>query len=1091
MHSTSARRFAFAVLLLVALTVGRSAGAQPFTFIVNSAADLQDGNTGDGVCDTGVGGIRSGSCTLRAALEETQSTSRHPGNRIHFNIPGGGVPKIRPRGDLFGPLGTFCGVTIDGTTQPGTHLVELDGLNAGVPLGGLPLSGLELSGSPTGQGITVRGLVINNFDRHGILIQESGGPCNAGQGDPNLIESNFIGTDPTGLIARPNGMDGVHITKMGNNLIGNATGGDNLISGNRGNGVVIEGKESVDNYVRSNFIGTNLNNNDALPNEQSGVVIRDQAKGTFIGGSSIPPMRAPGNTIGGNREHGVYLVGQGVADNFIQGNHIGVLRPNGGHGVFIDRGNNNVVGDRVARDPNAKNLITNNRGDGIRIIGPAAIGNYLAINSVFDNGGLGIDLGGDGVTPNDALDADTGPNTLLNFPESFLPLPDGSIQVNVHGPAGGSVSVDFFVSVGCDPSGFGEGQTYIGTLAGVMMDARGNGSARFIPTAPVQGGLFLTAMAWDPASENFSEFSRCASIIQPPPPPPPPPPSCSTLVTGTQDSGAGSLRSAIECANARPGLDTITFNIPGSGSQSIHLTSSLPTISDPVIIDGYSQPGANAASDPPVLLIELEGSGAGPSADGVRIAAPGSVITGLVVTAFNGNGVVIEDAALSRIEANIIRSNGGAGIAVRGNGADGNRLTRNALSGNDGLGIDLDDDGVTPNDPTDADVAANDGMNFPVIGFATGGASQTAVGLTLQSRPSTRFTIELFSTPACDPTGHGEAATFQGTTALTTDGSGRADAIETLNRAIPAGHFMTATATDPEGNTSELSACVAVATANQAPVLAPLPPLTRGEGSLVSFTARASDPNVGDQLRFSLAPNAPSGASIDPASGLFAFTPPDGPATYTITVRVNDSGDPSLSDEKSFVLTVTNVSPVASAGPDRTVTAGTPLLLTGTFTDPGTDTHTFGWQVTNSLGQVVATGTGQSLTFTPSVAGTYTATFTVTDDDGAQGTDGASITATTATPEFAIARPDIYFAARNTRLTVRAPGVLRNDFSSAGSPLTAQLLRGPRSGTLTLAPDGSFIYVPRPGFRGFDFFFYRAVNSNASSNPTLVILLVL
>src|SRR5262249_54355953 len=149
-------------------------------------------------------------------------------------------------------------------------------------------------------------------------------------------------------------------------------------------------------------------------------------------------------------------------------------------------------------------------------------------------------------------------------------------------PVGGSVSVDLFVSVQCDPSGFGEGQTYIGTLPGVMMDDKGNGSGRFLPTTPIQGGLFVTAMAWDPASENFSEFSRCVSIIQPPPPPPPPPPTCSTLVTGTQDSGAGSLRAAIECANTRPGPDTITFNIPGSGSQSIHLTSSLPTISDPV-----------------------------------------------------------------------------------------------------------------------------------------------------------------------------------------------------------------------------------------------------------------------------------------------------------------------------------------------------------------------------------------------------------------------------------------------------------------------------------------------------------------------------
>src|SRR4051794_13981404 len=63
------------------------------------------------------------------------------------------------------------------------------------------------------------------------------------------------------------------------------------------------------------------------------------------------------------------------------------------------------------------------------------------------------------------------------------------------------------------------------------------------------------------------------------------------VVTTTADSGPGSLREAIETANAAPGLDTITFAIPGSGVQTIQPLSALPTITDPVIVDGTSQPG--------------------------------------------------------------------------------------------------------------------------------------------------------------------------------------------------------------------------------------------------------------------------------------------------------------------------------------------------------------------------------------------------------------------------------------------------------------------------------------------------------------------
>src|SRR4051812_26052572 len=86
-------------------------------------------------------------------------------------------------------------------------------------------------------------------------------------------------------------------------------------------------------------------------------------------------------------------------------------------------------------------------------------------------------------------------------------------------------------------------------------------------------------------------------------------------VINTKDSGAGSLRQAILDSNASAGvLDTISFNIPGTGVKTISPASPLPAITDPVIIDGYTQPGSSentlAVGDNAVLHIEINGTNA-------------------------------------------------------------------------------------------------------------------------------------------------------------------------------------------------------------------------------------------------------------------------------------------------------------------------------------------------------------------------------------------------------------------------------------------------------------------------------------------------
>ena len=122
---------------------------------------------------------------------------------------------------------------------------------------------------------------------------------------------------------------------------------------------------------------------------------------------------------------------------------------------------------------------------------------------------------------------------------------------------------------------------------------------------------------------------------------------------------------------------------------------------------------------------------------------------------------------------------------------------------------------------------------------------------------------------------------------------------------------------------------------NQPPVLAAIANQTVNEGSLLQFTAMATDADrPANTLTFSLDSGAPAGASINATTGLFRFTPTDGPGSYPITVRVSDNRSPALSDAKTFTLTVNNIAPTA-AFTGATVTLGSAATIRcSSVTDP-------------------------------------------------------------------------------------------------------------------------------------------------------------
>lgn len=246
---------------------------------------------------------------------------------------------------------------------------------------------------------------------------------------------------------------------------------------------------------------------------------------------------------------------------------------------------------------------------------------------------------------------------------------------------------------------------------------------------------------------------------------------------GGCDASHCSLREALAATNGSPGPDTITFNIPGGGPHTISPQSPLPTIVDSITLNGLSQPGASCSNP----LIELEGGQAGAGTDGLALAGGSSVLQGLIINSFGGNGISVASS--------------------------GNRLQCNSIFNNSGLGIDLAPPGLTPNDLGDSDSGANDLQNFPTL------IDASVIGVNLQitgvfnGQPNQDYELEFFVSPSCDPAGHGEGEQLVDTLTDTTNGIGNFAFMIVTPGIAPAGQFVTATATDDNGNTSEFSAC--------------------------------------------------------------------------------------------------------------------------------------------------------------------------------------------------------------------------------------------------------------------------------------------
>jgi len=206
----------------------------------------------------------------------------------------------------------------------------------------------------------------------------------------------------------------------------------------------------------------------------------------------------------------------------------------------------------------------------------------------------------------------------------------------------------------------------------------------------------------------------------------------------------------------------------------------------------------------------------------------GTQIDGVTPLPNSSHGVLIYSNAADNLvggraagAGNTIAHNEASGVDLRGDAGTGNTVTGNSILGNAELGINFcadydvdnmvcnDSTAVTPNDPDDPDTGANNLQNFPVLTAVHSG--RTVDGI-LDSISSSDFTVDFYASPVCDASGSGEGEIYLGTDTVTTDAGGDVAFSITLASASPAGWFITATATDAGGSTSEFSQCVGILT---------------------------------------------------------------------------------------------------------------------------------------------------------------------------------------------------------------------------------------------------------------------------------------
>jgi hypothetical protein len=587
----------------------------------------------------------------------------------------------------------------------------------------------------------------------------------------------------------------------------------NVISGNGRNGVAISGGN--DNRVAMNYIGTDLTGEVDLGNGSNGVLITGGAANNLIGGEASggnnptngdfvqPPL---GNVISGNDANGVLIVGKATG-NQLSGNFIGtdasgnVALGNADDGVRIDGADgNSLIGCTFQEDPFVfYNVVSGNGGNGLRVNNS----NNTTIQANF------FGLGADNDTPlgnalNGVAVEGTSSHTTMGgpIPLGNVTAANGQNGIAVQGKASDFISYNTFAGV----SAFGE-QTDLGNgQDGVLITS--SGSNILLRTNVISKNL-----------DDGVEISGKARGVQ-----------VSENIIGMNWNGTSAMGNAgngVEIGgNARDILIGGALEVPsvipentisanGQNGVAVLGKAKNTTVNhsyigtdifgeldfgnaDSGIYLGPGTSGATIGSTDDALRTVISGNGGNgveldnTSRNTVIGSYIGTNVTGLLDIGNDENGVYLVNSSKNTIggtsagQGNTIAFNSNDGVFV--DSGDRNAIRQNSIFGNGPLGIQLG-------------TGANNNQPAPVLTTVTADVSSLQVTGTLTAKKKTSYTLEFFANDADGPSGR----YYLGSLVVTTNKAGVAEFTYTGSAPPIGADFITATATDPKGNTSQFS----------------------------------------------------------------------------------------------------------------------------------------------------------------------------------------------------------------------------------------------------------------------------------------------
>ncbi|HEV3204071.1 MAG TPA: hypothetical protein VGY77_06805 [Gemmataceae bacterium] len=685
--------------------------------------------------------------------------------------------------------GNLIGTDISGRfALPNEYGVGIFGVSGSNTIGGtVPGARNIISGN--GTGITGDGISIFNGSTG------------------NVVQGNYIGTDITGQSPLGNAGSGIGISSPGNLVGGLGQGTYNVISANGNYGVALLAG-ATENVVQANIVGTNLNGTTPVGNAYAGVGIQGGASNNTIGGTTW----GMGNAISGNRNYGVIIFGIGTSHNVVLGNFIGTnftgtqALGNVGNGVGIATGaDDNSIGAVV---PGARNIISGNTRGGVSIFGSGTTNNVIRGNFI------GLDFYGSAALANQVgviVFQDASANTVGGAVQGAGNVISGNagdgvqisgastqnnwIQGNFIGTAADGVSplgnrgdgVALFQN-GADNliggSFSGEGNVISGNgISGISLSERATGNR-------VQGnriGTDITGASPVPNRNTGVSLSGGANLNQ----------------IGGSNSGEGNLISAnliygiylVSSDDNQVQGNRIGTDISGSSALPNYLGIGL------LLGHGNSIGGTDGGSG---NLIS------GNSHDGIYISSGtdhviqgnfiGTTLDGSAALPNGGQGVNVTGSTTRNITIGGLQP--GAANTIAYNTDDGVRVERalsvaiqgNSIFSSGNLGIELVANG-------------NHNQEFPTLTAVHVAGSTITIEGTLASAPDTTFTLEFFGNHQCNPSGFGEGEIPLGNTPVTTDQDGNTVFSVSFDGIADTGQFLAATATDPDNNTSQFSAC--------------------------------------------------------------------------------------------------------------------------------------------------------------------------------------------------------------------------------------------------------------------------------------------